>query len=332
MPLSFERNDITAVKCGAAVVPVGSRRDGGILSAFKAAGGRRLSSAICHAGGSAAENPSVIRTPYLNADFLILVQTPQADGPEPEKALYDCYAAALDAAKLRTEKGVVIPVIGAGVNGYSARSAFDTAVGACRDYLSENELSITIVVNDKAPFLHGRRILSDVSGYIAENEAYNAVYAQAAEPFVHAKRKKAAAAPAVYGAAAFWEEAAPRESLEEYLKNADEGFSQTLLKLIDRSGMTDVECYKRANVDRKLFSKIRSDPGYRPKKTTALSFCIALSLSLEETNSLLSRAGYALSHSSRADLIVEYFIKNGKYDIFEINEALFEFDQALLGV
>ena len=121
-----------------------------------------------------------------------------------------------------------------------------------------------------------------------------------------------------------------RRTLDGLADQLGESFQKMLFRLIDEKGMTDVEVYKRANVDKRLFSKIRSNSKYQPRKSTALALAIALRLNLDETKDLLSRAGYALSPSSLSDLIVSFFIENEIWDVITIDIALFEHDEAPL--
>ena len=168
------------------------------------------------------------------------------------------------------------------------------------------------------------QLLQAVAKYIDEHyvEVHRQVRRQRAVQTKGAWRMETLSMPTVLG---------EKKSLEAVLKEADAGFSETLLKMIDRSGKKDSEIYKRAGLTKQHFSKIRNNPDYRPTKPTAIALALALELNLDDTKDLIGRAGYALTNSSKFDLIIRYFIEQGKYDVVEINCVLYEYDQALLG-
>ena len=216
-------------------------------------------------------------------------------------------------------------MISTGSYGFPKPLALQIAVREISSFLMENEMQVYLVVFEKQSFELSEKLFKSVSSYIDENyvsEKINAEY-KMSNLRSYELLFEASDTPR-YGTIC------NNPNLDGMLENLDKGFSETLLALIDRTGKKDSEIYKRANVDRKLFSKIRNNVNYKPSKTTAIAFAIALELNMDETNDLLSKAGFALSQSSKFDVIVRYFIENKKYDIFELNSVLFEFDQPLI--
>ena len=236
-----------------------------------------------------------------------------------ERLLRACYRNCLELALSRGLGSIAFPLISSGIFGYPKAEALAVAVSEISRFLTHEEMQVFIVVYDARSFELSRQVFDSVASYIDDVyvDARNAFEARAAElEYVRCAQAAPAAAPSGLSAA---------------LDRLDESFSEALLRLIDEKGMTDVEVYRRANIDRKHFSKIRTNRDYNPSKRTALALAVALRLTLAETRELLARAGFAISHSNKFDVVVEYFISTGNYDIFEINEALFAFDQPQLG-
>lgn len=326
MPLRIIRNDITKVECDAIVNAANSTLlgGGGVDGAIHKAAGKGLLNECRGLGGCDVGQAKITKGYNLPCKYVIHTVGPVWNGgTNNEKQLLEaCYKNSLALAKENNCESVAFPLISSGVYGYPMDEAFKVAVDTVADFLTDNEMLVYIVVFNKSALETGSKLFSDIAQYVDDN------YVEENER-CFSKRN-------IYGESACF--SAPcisqkdeSEDLSNLVGVLDESFSQMLLRKIDESGMTDSECYKKANIDRKLFSKIRSNPDYKPSKPTVLAFCIALELSLDDCREMLMKAGFALSHSNKFDVIIEYFIKHKKYNIFEINEALFAFDQSLLG-
>ncbi len=343
MPLKIIRNDITKVKCDAIVNAAKSSLlgGGGVDGAIHKAAGRELLAECRKLGGCAVGQAKITGGYRLPCRYVIHTVGPVWNGGQSgeENLLRSCYRSSLELAKAHGCQSVAFPLISSGNYGYPKDRALKAAMDEISSFLLENDMLVFLVIYDKDSFQIGGKLFADIRSFIDDK------YVEERKSFLIRRNREgesnmlpqAAAAPSAAdipteaAPAAFSPAAQKPARLEDILQQVDESFSQMLLRKIDEKGMTDSQCYKKANVDRKLFSKIRSDIHYHPSKTTALAFAVALELNLAETKDMLMKAGYALSRSSKFDLIIEYFISAGNYDIFEINEALFAFDQVLLG-
>lgn len=319
MPLQFIRNDITHMETDAIVNAANTSLlgGGGVDGAIHRAAGPELLEACRHLNGCAVGQAKITKGYRLPCKYVIHTVGPiWQDGQHGEReTLVSCYWQSLELAQKNGCRSIAFPLISAGAYGYPKEQALEVAMETISCFLKSSDMLVYIVLFVRETFQLTSRLFREVTSYIDD------VYVDE-----HLIRRNMPCQMASM--------AAPRSysiSLEKMLEQVDESFSQTLLRLIDQKGLTDPECYKRANVDRKLFHKIKNQQGYRPSKQTALAFAIALELTLPETNDLLMKAGFALSHSSKADIVVEYCIQNGHYDLMEINEILFSLDLQLLG-
>lgn len=326
MPLQIVRNDITKMNVDAIVNAANKSLLGGggvDGSIHKAAGPGLL--AECRALDGCETGSAKITKGYaLPCKYIIHTVGPIWHGGndgEREK-LISCYNSSLALAKKYGCETVAFPLISSGAFGYPKDQALNIAVDTINKFLLDNDMTVYLVVFDKASFSIGKELFDDISAYI--DDRYAAKICKCSSRIRDIEAEECAVSYTM-------PTAAPSVSLQDALKDIDESFSEMLLRKIDEKGMTDAECYKKANIDRKLFSKIRSDKLYKPSKPTAIAFALALELPLAEMKDMLMKAGFALSHSNKFDIIIEYFVEHGNYNVFEINEALFAFDQSLIG-
>lgn len=331
MPFLMIRNDIAKVKADAVVNTANTALEEGRGTSrgiYLAAGEEELTRA-CRAIGHCGIGQAVMTDGFaLPAKKIIHAAAPvwNGGGPAAEKMLYDTYAAAMKLAKDSGLESIAFPLLSTGSNGFPHKIAFRTAVSAITDFLLESDLLVYLVLYDKTSLEVSRSLAEYIDEHIdddyvsGKDESYRGKVlfgTMNMEPERFCVSESTAKAD--------------YDNLRKLMGREAETFSEMLFRLIDERGLTDPEVYHRANIDRRLFSKIRSSADYQPGKRTVAALAVALELSLDEAVDLLGKAGYAFTDALKFDKIVSFYIREGEYDIFTINEALFYFDQHLLG-
>lgn len=350
MPLFIVKNDITKMKTDAIVNAANNSLlgGGGVDGAIHATAGSGLKKECEKLNGCDTGDAKITDAYNLPCKKVIHTVGPVWQGGQSgEKFLLtSCYKKSLELAKENGLKSVAFPLISSGAYGYPKDLALKVATAAIKDFLlgqdGTEDMEVYLTIFDKESFIVSEKLIDEIKEYIDDNysEERSFPFCVEEKPDIRAERKRRIRRE-LHERVNGTQECKITEDfrsslfyaydLSDELDNLDENFSEMLLRLIDEKGMTDVECYKKANVDRKVFSKLRNTKEYKPSKTTAVAFALALELPMSEAKKMIESAGYSLTHSNKFDVIIEYFIKNEKYDIFEINEVLFEFDQKLLG-
>ena len=331
MPFEILRNDITKMKADAIVNTANPRPviGSGVDSMLHQAAGPELLKARQAIGSIAVGEAAVTDAFALQARFVIHTVGPvwQGGGCGEEALLRRCYDNALRLAAERKCRSIAFPLISSGNYGFPKDKALQVAIAAFSAFLLENEMQIYLVVFDRSAYRLSEQLFQGVASYIDQHYVDSCELATYGAAPRRGRRRLDRCMEVCESMAM----PRPSMSLEDFLKAKDSSFTQRLRELILEKGLKNSAVYKRANISKQLFSKIINDPDARPTKPTAIALALALELDLEGTRDLIGRAGYALTNSSTFDLIIRYFIERKQYNVVEINIALYEFDQSLLG-
>lgn len=344
MPLQIVRQDITTMSVDAIVNPTNREMVGysGVDFAIHTAAGPKLEETCESLAPLGLGRVKITRGYNLPCKYIIHTSGPVWRGGLHGESiiLRSCYIESLKLAVKRGCRSVSFPLISSGVYGYPKDQVLKFAIKTITEFLFEHELMVYLCVFDKESYSFSKKIFHDIQDFIDEHEVsskedseHRFVTRTLIKDFFREDSDDDFEGDDIHPFLIPSNKSNPikETSLDEYLKQRDKSFQEMLFDLIDESGMSDVECYKKANVDKRTFSKIKSNRDYRPSKQTVIAFAISLRLDLDRTQELLATVGFTLSNSTVFDIIIKYFIHVGNYNIFEINEALFEFDQNLLG-
>ena len=348
MPFSIVNGDITKISCDAIVNAANSSLlgGGGVDGAIHSAAGRGLYEECLKLNGCGTGEAKITRGYKLPAKYVIHTVGPVwRGGTENEESLLrSCYSNSLKLALENKCESVAFPLISSGVYGYPYEEAFSVAVDEIRRFLDHNDMEVVLVIYDRFDFNLRIKPSDELCTYIDSNYretnekspeagicfSIGGIYEPEKPGFGHRNKKSETAGKFSLDDYSSIDLSESPECSEQFKPVLDESFTQMLLRLIDERNIKDSDCYKRANIDRRLFSKIRSDIHYSPSKITVIQFAVALELDIDETKEFLLKAGYALSPSNYFDVIISFYIEKGIYDVFTINETLFLYDQPQL--
>ncbi len=328
MPLLISRNDITKIDVDVIVNAANTalQMGGGVCGAiFRAAGPEKLQAA-CDKLAPIKTGEAVITDGFKSkAKYIIHTAGPiyQGGNTAQEKQLYDCYFNSLKLASEKNLKSIAFPLISAGIYGYPPNKALSTALKSIHDFLGgyDGEMTVYMIVYNDDAFSAAKKLYDGVESYIDEKLIVNDI-----------ERRRRSGNFSCKNSDVEYPESILCES--EIFANLEDSFNTKLFDFIRQKQMTNADVYKNANIDRRLFSKIISNDTYTPSKNTIFALAISLKLNLKETESLLKSAGYAISHSSKSDLIIEYYILHNQsqnYNIDELNFLLYQHQQVQLG-